>query len=196
MTCPRIHLNRNVRPAVPRRTMTNAQLAGSSSCEFISGMVTAQKRGEPVGIYSVCSANRFVLEASMLQAKEDGTAVCIESTSNQVNQFGGYIGKTPAEFVRFVKNVATDMEFPADRIILGGDHLGPLVWQNETSISAMSKARELVHQSVLSGYTKIHLDTTMRCADDPGDPKDALSEEIITERAVDLCQVAEAAFSN
>ena len=131
----------------------------------------------------------------MLQAKEDGTTVCIESTSNQVNQFGGYIGKTPAEFVRFVKNVATDMEFPADRIILGGDHLGPLVWQNETSISAMSKARELVHQSVLSGYTKIHLDTTMRCADDPGDPKDALSEEIITERAVDLCQVAEAAFS-
>src|SRR4029077_10309049 len=135
MTCPRIHLNRNVRPAVPRRTMTNAQLAGSSSCEFISGMVTAQKRGEPVGIYSVCSANRFVLEASMLQAKEDGTAVCIESTSNQVNQFGGYIGKNPSEFRNFAESVAVEMEFPTDRIILGGDHLGPHVWQHESSAS-------------------------------------------------------------
>jgi D-tagatose-1,6-bisphosphate aldolase subunit GatZ/KbaZ len=155
-------------------------------------MVRAQKRGHPLGIYSICSANRFVLEAGLLQAREDGTAVCIESTSNQVNQFGGYIGKTPAEFVRFVHTVATDMGFPPQRIIIGGDHLGPHVWQNEASASAMSKARELVRQSVLAGYTKIHLDTSMRCADDPDG---TLNDAVITDRAADLCQVAEAAFS-
>jgi D-tagatose-1,6-bisphosphate aldolase subunit GatZ/KbaZ len=159
---------------------------------FIPEMIRAQKRGHPLGLYCICSANRFVLEAAMLQANQDGTAVCIESTPNQVNQSGGYSGKTPAEFVQFVHTVATDMGFPAERIILGGDHLGPHVWQNETSASAMLKAHELVRQSILAGYTKIHLDTSMRCADDP---QGALNEEVMTERAADLCQTAEAAFS-
>lgn len=128
----------------------------------------------------------------MLQAKEDGTAVCIESTSNQVNQFGGYIGKKPAEFIRFVEDIAVDMELPADRIILGGDHFGPHVWRDEAAAPAMSKAHELVRQSVLAGYTKIHLDTSMRCADDP---HGALSDKFITDRAADLCQAGERAFS-
>ena len=158
---------------------------------FIPEIVHAQKRGDPLGLYCICSANPFVLEAGILQAKEDGTAVCIESTPNQVNQFGGYIGKTPMEFSRFVLKIAAEMKLPAERIILGGDHLGPHVWQNETSTSAMSKARELVRQSVLAGYTKLHLDTSMRCADDP---PGALSDEVITERAADLCQTAEAAL--
>jgi D-tagatose-1,6-bisphosphate aldolase subunit GatZ/KbaZ len=35
----------------------------------------------------------------------------------------------------------------------------------------------------------------MRCADDPGEPGGALSDEIITQRTADLCQIAEAAFS-
>jgi len=172
--------------------MTSSDLPSKNTAEFILEIVRAQKSGQPLGIYSICSANRFVVEAGMLQAKKDGAMVCIESTSNQVNQFGGYIGKTPIEFIHFVKNIAADMEFPAERIILGGDHLGPHVWQSETSASAMSKARELVRGSVLAGYTKIHLDTSMRCADDP---RGALSEDVITERAADLCHAAEAAFS-
>ena len=162
---------------------------------FIPGIVKAQNQGVPLGIYSICSANRFVLEAGMLQAKADGTAVCIESTSNQVNQFGGYIGMTPAEFVRYVKSVAAEVGFPVDRIILGGDHLGPHVWKNENSKTAMAKARELVGDCVLSGYTKIHLDASMRCADDAGDPHTPLKEEVVTERAADLCQAAEASRS-
>ncbi|HSD30118.1 MAG TPA: class II D-tagatose-bisphosphate aldolase, non-catalytic subunit, partial [Vicinamibacteria bacterium] len=73
-------------------------------------VVRAQKRGLPLGIYSVCSANPFVLEAAMLQAKADGSPVLIEATSNQVNPEGGYTGRTPLDFVRFVKDLCRDMD--------------------------------------------------------------------------------------
>src|SRR5437879_3575894 len=136
--------------------MPNADPMEKEISEFIPGIVKAQKHGRPLGIYSICSANRFVLEAGMLQAKADGAVVCIESTSNQVNQFGGYMGMNPAEFVCFVESVAEDTEFAPNQIILGGDHLGPHVWQNESAQTAMAKARELVRNCVLAGYTKIH----------------------------------------
>ena len=115
--------------------------SSSRYIDSIPEMVRAQKRGHSLGLYCICSANQSVLEAAMLQANQDGTAVCIESTPNQVNQFGGYSGKTPAEFVQFVHTVARDMRFPAERIIVGGDHLGPHVWQNEASASCTDQSR-------------------------------------------------------
>ena len=66
----------------------------------IDTILRRHKTGEPVGIYSVCSANRFVLEAAMLQARADDSILLVEATSNQVDQFGGYTGMTPAKFVR------------------------------------------------------------------------------------------------
>jgi D-tagatose-1,6-bisphosphate aldolase subunit GatZ/KbaZ len=149
--------------------------------------------GKHVGIYSICSANRFVLEAGMEQAKRDGSLLCIESTSNQVNQFGGYTGQTPAEFAAFVKEVAIAEGFPQERILLGGDHIGPHVWRAEKASSAMAKARELVQGYVRAGYTKIHLDASMPCADDPGGRQRALADELVSDRAAELCQAAEEA---
>src|ERR1700680_57724 len=96
--------------------------------------------GKPVGIYSICSANRYVLEAGILQARRDRSLLCIESTANQVNQFGGYTGQTPADFAAFVREVDTAADFPPDQILLGGDHLGPLVWRHESAAAAMAKA--------------------------------------------------------
>jgi len=146
-----------------------------------------------LGVYSVCSANRFVIEAAMHEARTDGSVLLIESTSNQVNQFGGYTGITPSGFVAFLREVAASAAFPAERIILGGDHLGPNPWQREPAAQAMEKARELVRQCVLAGYTKIHLDASMRLADDPGDPQAPLGDVAITERAAELASAAEAA---
>ena len=58
----------------------------------------------------------------------------------------------------------------------------------------MARAHELVRSCVLAGYTKIHLDASMRCADDPGGESAALDDEVIaTQRTVDLCRTAEAA---
>jgi D-tagatose-1,6-bisphosphate aldolase subunit GatZ/KbaZ len=34
--------------------------------------------------------------------------------------------------------------FPQERLILGGDHLGPNCWQNEPADAAMEKSIELI----------------------------------------------------
>src|SRR5205807_3554783 len=124
-------------------------------------------------------------------AKTDRSILLIESTSSQVNQFGGYTGLTPPQFVAFVNRLAAGMHFPADRIGFGGDHLGPYVWRGESALSAMSKAEQLVRSCVLAGYTKIHLDASMALGDDhSGEPPSA---EVISRRATELCKVAEQA---
>ena len=47
---------------------------------------------------------------------------------------------TPAEFVHYVSGIAKKNQFPFSNIILGGDHLGPNVWQNESAESALQKS--------------------------------------------------------
>jgi D-tagatose-1,6-bisphosphate aldolase subunit GatZ/KbaZ len=166
--------------------------SGSATTE-LKRILEANQRGEHTGIYSVCSANQAVLEAAMAQALRDDSLLCIESTSNQVNQYGGYTGQTAKDFVAFVRDVARGMQFPAGRIVLGGDHLGPHVWRSEKAIEAVAKARELVKSCVRAGYTKIHLDTSMRCADDGGDRQQPLEDRIVSARAAELCAAAEEA---
>lgn len=159
-----------------------------NAVEGLLGIVERNRAGERVGIASVCSAERFVLEAAMQQAVRDGSLACVESTCNQVNQFGGYTGMTPADFRAYAIEVAATAGLPEDRLVLGGDHLGPHVWRAEPSASAMAKARELVRSCILAGYTKIHVDASMRCGDDPEGP---LAETVVAERASELCAAAE-----
>src|SRR3954469_25177495 len=104
---------------------------------MIADTINRHKAGEPVGIYSVCSAHPTVVEAAMVQAAADGSYVLIEATSNQVDQYGGYTGLRPAEFRDLVLRIADDTGFARDRVVLGGDHLGPNRWQRESSSAAM-----------------------------------------------------------
>ncbi|HEY2117709.1 MAG TPA: class II D-tagatose-bisphosphate aldolase, non-catalytic subunit [Candidatus Acidoferrum sp.] len=150
-------------------------------------------RSRPIGIYSVCSANRYVLEAGMIQAQRDDSLLLIESTSNQVNQFGGYTGQTPVEFAAFLHELARSHRFPSENIILGGDHLGPQLWRKEVPESAMQKACVLVQDCVLAGYTKIHLDASMPLGENSGTADEPLSDEIVSGRAAELCLAAEQA---
>ena len=165
--------------------------SGHNACDWLRAVVDRNRAHDPVGVFSVCSANTWVLEAAMNQALEDGSVLAIESTSNQVNQFGGYTGLTPPRFVSFIHSIAERTGFPFKRILLGSDHLGPYPWRNEPADAAIGKARHLVRASVMAGYGKVHLDASMACADDPcGQP---LADEVIAERAAVLCQVAEKA---
>jgi D-tagatose-1,6-bisphosphate aldolase subunit GatZ/KbaZ len=141
------------------------------------------------GIYSICSAHPWVLGAAMKQALDDGTPLLIESTSNQVDQFGGYTGMKPADFVRFVHLIADRVGFSRDRLILGGDHLGPNAWRHLPAEEAMQRADALIDAYVAAGYAKIHLDTSMSCGGDPA----RLSDSVVAERASRLCAVAETA---
>jgi D-tagatose-1,6-bisphosphate aldolase subunit GatZ/KbaZ len=168
-------------------------------------IIAAQKRGEARGLASICSAHPWVLKAAMSRARngtaikdtlkvsENFRAVLIESTCNQVNQFGGYTGFTPAAFVDYVHDLAAGNTFPVDRLILGGDHLGPGPWQNEPAEIAMQKAADMLRDYVQAHYTKLHLDASMHLGDD--DPANLLDVELIARRTAWLAQVAESAVS-
>lgn len=149
--------------------------------------------GSDRGIYAICSINRLVLEASMQQALEDESLLLVESTSNQVDQFGGYSGMTPAGFVQYIHGVAEKCGFPAERLILGGDHLGPNSWRGLGGCEAMAKACDLMEACVRAGYTKLHLDASMVCTGDRVDQYGGLPEETVAERTAILCEAAERA---
>jgi D-tagatose-1,6-bisphosphate aldolase subunit GatZ/KbaZ len=145
--------------------------------------------GQPRGIYSVCSAHPWVLEAAMEQALADGSHLLIEATSNQVNHHGGYTGMAPQHFHRLATGIAAARGFDPSRLILGGDHLGPNPWQKKSAADAMREATLMVQAYVRAGFQKIHLDASMACADD----RAPLSDEIIATRAAALCAAAEQA---
>jgi D-tagatose-1,6-bisphosphate aldolase subunit GatZ/KbaZ len=150
-------------------------------------IVRLQKSGKAAGMSSICSAHPAVLKAVL----RGESPVLIESTCNQVNQFGGYTGMTPADFASFVCGLAAKCGFPVGKLILGGDHLGPSPWQNEPAESALNKSADMVRAFVQAGFTKIHLDASMRLGDD--DPGHPLEVELAAERTARLVEAAEAA---
>ena len=143
--------------------------------------------GHPKGITSVCTAHPEVIAASLSLGKTGSSPVLIEATCNQVNQTGGYTGMTPADFRDFVFGIAEKTGFPKDRLILGGDHLGPNPWRKLDAEAAMDKAVTLVADYARAGFSKIHLDASMACAGEGP----ALPSELIAERATRLAVVAE-----
>src|SRR5665647_2835021 len=153
----------------------------------LSDMVQRQKQGEPVGVTSVCSAHPLVLEAAVLQARDTGGYVLVEATSNQVDQTGGYTGMRPSDFRELVHGIAERCGLPLDRVVLGGDHLGPNRWRNLPAEQAMQHADVLVAAYVAAGFTKIHLDCTFSCADDPT----PITDDLAADRAARLIRVAE-----
>jgi len=153
-------------------------------------IIAQNRRGQGGGVFSVCSAHPWVLEAALAEARDGGWVALIESTSNQVNQYGGYTGQTPAEFAAGLRAMAERLGLPAERLLLGGDHLGPYPWRKEPAERAMEEACRLVEDCVRAGYTKIHLDASMPLG---GEPPGALDPEIAAERAARLCRAAERA---
>lgn len=155
--------------------------------ERIRAAVASNLRGERRGIYSVCCSHPLVIEAAVDQALDDGSDLLIEATANQVNQFGGYTGMRPVDFRDFVHAIAEARGLPGDRLILGGDHLGPVCWTGETEAVAMDRAETLVREFAAAGFAKIHLDCSMPLGGDPA----ALDDAIVAARAARLCAAAE-----
>ena len=155
---------------------------------YLDDVRSRQVRGEAVGIASVCSAHPAVIRETMRLARHFGVPALIESTCNQVNQFGGYTGTNPSTFAASVRALADEIDLPFDCLLLGGDHLGPSVWQLEPARSALQKASDLVRDYVQAGFVKLHLDCSMRLADDPpGGPE----PEVVAVRAAQLAAIAE-----
>ena len=154
-------------------------------------IVEKRKMGIHCGIPSFCSANKFVIETVIEQANKNDDIVVIEATSNQVNQYGGYMGMRSLDFKKYVYKIADNLNFDKHKIILGGDHLGPLPWCDQPAAIAMKEAKILVRECVKAGYLKIHLDTSMRLGDDSINER--LSDDVIAERGADLyCEAIKA----
>ena len=159
----------------------------------ITDILRARSTGRLRGIWSCCSANEYVIRAALRRSKAAGIPALVEATANQVNQFGGYTGMQPADFRRFVLGLAKLEDFDPRQLFLGGDHLGPLTWQDLPEAEAMENARALVSAYVRAGFSKIHLDTSMRVADDSRTER--LADEVIARRSAFLCRAAEEAFA-
>ena len=159
----------------------------------IKSMINKYKRGQTVGIFSVCCSNNYVIEATMERLLNKEMMLLIEATANQVDQFGGYTGMRPRDYVEYIYKIADEVGFPKERIILGGDHLGPLTWRNIDPKEAMINAKELINQYVLAGFTKIHIDTSMPLKGDI--ESNAFSDDLIAHRAAELCKVAENSYN-
>lgn len=159
--------------------------------DALRAILAKRKQGMPfAGIPSFCTANELAIEACLTQALRFDAPVLVEATANQVNQFGGYTGLRPDGYRDLVYRIADRAGFPREKIILGGDHLGPLTWQSEPEDIAMGNAAELVRRFVEAGFKKIHLDTSMRLAGDPP----ALPVETVARRGAELYAVCEAAY--
>src|SRR5215510_11978544 len=118
-SCRRRQSERSSRPATDGATL-----------KAILDLIARHKAGEPCGMVSVCSAHPLVIEAALRHVQRTGAPFAlIEATSNQVNQDGGYTGMKPADFRDFVHRIADRAGLPRERILLGGDHLGPNAWQ-------------------------------------------------------------------
>jgi D-tagatose-bisphosphate aldolase class II non-catalytic subunit len=164
----------------------------NASIEQNRGTALARLMGDrasstPRGIASVCSAHPLVVEAALKRGLAEDMPVLIEATCNQVNHEGGYTGMTPADFRRFVGDIAGKIGFPAHRIIFGGDHLGSNPWRALPAEEALAKAEAMVAAYVEAGFEKIHLDTSMGCSGEPA----ALPDELTATRAARLARVAE-----
>ena len=158
----------------------------------ILDVMAEHKAGRDVGIYSACSAHPLVIEAALAHARCEASSVLIEATSNQVNQDGGYTGMRPADFSRFVHEIAARLDLPPAHVLLGGDHLGPNCWQHLPAETALAKSEQLIADYVEAGFRKIHLDCSMSCADDAA----PLSDAVVAARAARLCAVAERAWQD
>jgi D-tagatose-1,6-bisphosphate aldolase subunit GatZ/KbaZ len=156
--------------------------------QHLDAVVRSHRGGRPTGITSVCSAHPFVIEAALVQAVSDRSAVLVEATSNQVDQFGGYTGLRPADFRAMVEGISGRVGLPPEDLVLGGDHLGPHRWRDQPAETAMTHAEDLVRAYVAAGYTKLHLDCSYPCADDAG----PLDGAVMATRAARMLEVAEA----
>src|SRR5215471_18347016 len=131
--------------------------------DALIALVETRQDGNPRGMASICSAHPRVLETTLGRARRTGRPVLIEATCNQVNQDGGYTGMTPADFGTMVRELAEAAGLAPERLLLGGDHMGPNPWRKLASEAALDKAQAMVAAYARAGFGKIHLDASMGC---------------------------------
>ncbi|ARU02463.1 class II D-tagatose-bisphosphate aldolase non-catalytic subunit [Yoonia vestfoldensis] len=159
--------------------------------EVLRNIIRRNRNGERVAIVSVCSAHPDVLRASLAMAERLDRHIVIEATSNQVNQYGGYTGMVPADYIGFINTIADEAGVTRERIVFGGDHLGPQAWRALDGASAMAKAEAMIRDYVTAGFGKIHLDCSEGCAGEAPQLGDGLTAERSAQLAQICCETGD-----
>ena len=126
---------------------------------------------------SFCTANFDVIESIFYYCLINKFPCLIECTSNQVNQDGGYTFTTPKLFVKKINKLRKKIKLNKSQLFLGGDHLGPLPWKNNTNKTALKKSIKLINNFLNEKFDKIHIDTSIKCKNDQ-----LINNEIIFDR--------------
>ena len=159
--------------------------------QILIDLATLRDTSSPLAMPSVCCSHPLILQAALRYGARKSIPMLIEATCNQVNHEGGYTGMQPHEFANQVMSITNEEGFDTQQLILGGDHLGPNPWRKQSAEHAMDQAERMVVAYAEAGFSKFHLDASMRCADDP----DVLDEELIAQRAARLASAIEAVAS-
>src|SRR6266498_270848 len=112
----------------------------SNSSGRLKELVERNRRSRGSGVYSVCSAHPSVIEAAFHSAIADQAIFCVESTSSQVNQEGGYTGQTPREFSCFIHSAASNAGFPPRTDRAGGRPFGPFSMAKSACLGCNGKS--------------------------------------------------------
>jgi len=157
--------------------------------EILRKIIQRNRAGEAIAVTSVCSSHHDVLLACLHLAAQARKLMLIEATSNQVNQFGGYTGMKPHDFVAYVYKFCDQLKLDRAQIYFGGDHLGPQVWREGEADIAMGHAKNLVESYVKAGFSKIHLDCSEGCKGEAAQ----VGDDLAGERASELAHICEQA---
>jgi D-tagatose-1,6-bisphosphate aldolase subunit GatZ/KbaZ len=147
----------------------------------------------PGGLFAVCSTHPLVLQRAIRLALLTDSILLVEATANQVNSAGGYSGLTPSAFAAWIGELGRQNGLPADRILVGADHLGPHAWKNLPITEAMHRAEQLTRECVQAGFCKLHFDTVTGQAIEFGS---AAGMEKAARHAAALCRAAEETAGN
>lgn len=141
--------------------------------------------GHKKSLPSFCTSNFDVIKAIIHYAKAKNFPILIESTSSQVNQFGGYTNNKPHQFKNKIFKICSELNFPKKMIMLGADHLGPFPWLQYKGHIAWKNSINLLKSCIKSNYKKIHIDTCYNLKD-----QKKLSKKDIIEKSLELFQIA------
>ena len=139
--CVRFHLMTRARetcqptPCLLTRRKINRMVSSpqcdnpGDSVKRLQFVLHENRQSRKGGTYAVCSAHPAVIEAAIRQSIADESLLHVESTSSQVNQFGGYTSMAPSQFADWIHSSAKNAGLAEDPILLGGDHLGLFPWR-------------------------------------------------------------------
>lgn len=126
--------------------------------DLLTPIIRAVRQQIGPAIPAVVSVQPDVIAAALRQARDHDMPALIEAPADEVNQFGGHSGLTPADFAALVRDIAGGQGLEAVPLILGADRLGPWLWPALAPDAAMTHAERMVMDFVAAGFTRLHFD--------------------------------------